>query len=232
MSVPNTRPKVADQVFASLLEAILGGRYAAGERLPGQRALARDLGVTVTALREALKRLEQMGLIEVRHGDGMRVTDVRQRGTLDVLAPLLLRGGRLDAAVLRDVFEARTLMLAELGALAAARRDDEQAERLRGLAAAIAAAPDARAAQELDFAWATELAHAAGNLVFILILNAIRAAYFEHAELLPVTAGHLELAPGYAAAAEAIAARDPAAAREAVRALAEAQRARVEALLP
>ncbi|HEU4657846.1 MAG TPA: GntR family transcriptional regulator [Capillimicrobium sp.] len=231
MSVPNTRPKVADQVFASLLEAILGGRYAAGERLPGQRELARDLGVTMTALREALKRLEQMGLIAVRHGDGMRVTDVRERGTLDVLAPLLLRGGRLDAAVLRDVFEARTLMLAELAALAAQRRDDEQAERLSGLAAAVGAAPDARSAQDVDFAWATELAHAAGNLVFVLILNAIKGAYFQHAALLPITAEHGELAPLYERAAAAIAARDADTARETVRALAEAQRARVEALL-
>ncbi|HEY8581931.1 MAG TPA: GntR family transcriptional regulator [Capillimicrobium sp.] len=231
MTVPNTRPKVADQVFAALLEAILGGRYAAGERLPGQRALAADLGVTMTALREALKRLEQMGLIEVRHGDGMRVTDVRERGTLDVLAPLLLRGGGLDAGVLRDVFEARTLMLAELGALAAERRSDEQAERLTGLARAIAGAADGASAQEIDFAWATELAHAAGNLVFVLILNAIRAAYFEHAALLPVTAGVEELAPRYAAAAAAIAAGDAPAAREAVRGLADAQRERVEALL-
>lgn len=222
-SVPNTRPKVADSLFATLLDAILSGRYAPGERLPAQRALARDLGVTMTALREALKRLEQMGLIEVRHGAGMVVADVRERGTLDVLAPLLLRGGRIDRDVLADVLEARTLMLAELGALAARRRTDEQAARLAGLAAAIAAAPDAAAAQEIDFAWATELAQAAGNLVFVLILNAIRGAYFAHAEQLRVTAEHRRLAPLYAAAAEAIAARDAEAAREAVRMLAGVQ---------
>lgn len=223
---------MADHVFASLLEAILGGRYAAGERLPGQRELARDLGVTITALREALKRLEQMGLIEVRHGAGMRVADVRERGTLDVLAPLLLRGGRLDPAVLRDVFEARTLMLGELAALAAVRRDEEQAERLRGLAAAFAAADDAAAAQEIDFAWATELAQAAGNLVFVLILNAIRSVYFAHAKLLPITLDHAALAPLYARAAQAIAEHDAADARDAVHTLADAQRTRVEALLP
>jgi DNA-binding FadR family transcriptional regulator len=229
VTVPNSRPKVADQVFATLLEAILGGRYAAGEKLPGQRALARDLGVTMTALREGLKRLEQMGLIDVRHGDAMRVNDIRERGTLDVLAPLLLREGRLDPGVLADVFEARTLMLAELGALAAQRRDDEQAARLEQLAGAIAGAPDDRAAQELDFAWATELAHAAGNLVFILILNAIRAAYFAHADALPVTADHAALAPLYERAAAAVTARDRDGARAAMRALAVAQRDRVEA---
>src|ERR671916_85975 len=98
---------VAGRVFTKLSEQSLSGRYEPGEKLPTQRTLAAELGVTMTALREALKRLEQMGLIEVRHGDGMRVTDVRERGTLDVLAPLLLRGGVLDPGVLRDVFEAR-----------------------------------------------------------------------------------------------------------------------------
>ena len=163
----------------------------------------------MTALREGLKRLEQMGLIDVRHGDAMRVNDVRERGTLDVLAPLLMRDGRLDPGVLADVFEARTLMLAELGALAAERRDDAQAERLSALWRAIAAAPGDRAAQELDFAWATELAHAAGNLVFILVLNAIRAAYFANADALPVTADHAALAPLYERAAAAVAGARP-----------------------
>ncbi|UGS35688.1 FadR/GntR family transcriptional regulator [Capillimicrobium parvum] len=232
MTVPNTRPKVADDVFATLLGAILGGRYAAGEKLPGQRALARDLGVTMTALREGLKRLEQMGLVDVRHGVAMRVNDVRERGTLDVLAPLLMRGGRLDPDVLADVFEARTLMLTELGALAAERRDDAQAGRLSALADAIARAPGDRAAQELDFAWATELAHAAGNLVFVLILNAIRAAYFANADALPVTADHAGLAPLYERAADAVAARDGDGARAAMLALALAQRERVEARRP
>lgn len=215
---------MAQQVFGELLEAILGGRYAPGERLPGQRALAAQLGVTMTVVREALKRLEQMGLVEVRHGAGMVVADVRESGTLDVLAPLLLRDGTIDRAVLADVLEARTLMLTELAGLAAERRTEAQVQRLEDLARDIATAPDAAAAQEVDFAWVTELAHAAGNIVFLLILNAIRGVYFAHAEQLRVTDGHQELAGLYAAAAAAIRARDPETARTAVRMLALVQR--------
>jgi GntR family transcriptional regulator, transcriptional repressor for pyruvate dehydrogenase complex len=226
--VPNSR-LVADRVFAELLEAILGGRWAAGSRLPGQRALAAELGVTMTALREALKRLEQMGLVEVRHGAGMVVADVRERGTLDVLAPLLLRGGVVDRAVLGDVLEARTLMLVELAGLAAERRTDAQAARLAELAGGIARASDVAAAQEVDFAWVTELAHAADNLVFILILNAIRGVYFAHAEQMPVTTGHEHLAALYTAASAAIEAHDVETARNATRMLAQLQRAAVEA---
>ncbi|MGI8513279.1 MAG: FadR/GntR family transcriptional regulator [Solirubrobacteraceae bacterium] len=223
------RTLISEQVFATLLEALLSGRYAPGEKLPTQRALAADLDVTMGSLREALKRLEQMGLIEVRHGDAMRVRDWREAGGLDVIAHLLLRGGAVDASVLGDVFEARGLMLRELAALAARRRDAAQAVRLERLAADIAGAPDAATAQRLDFAFFTELAQAAGNLVFVLIMNSIRALYFEHAGLLPVTERHDELAPLYARAAAAIAHGDADRARAAVGTLADRQRDRVEA---
>jgi GntR family transcriptional regulator, transcriptional repressor for pyruvate dehydrogenase complex len=225
------RALVSDNVFRTLLEALLAERYAPGEKLPTQRALAADLGVTMGSLREALKRLEQMGLIEVRHGDAMRVRDWREHGGLDVIAHLLFRSGGLDAGVLRDVLEARRLMLGELAALAAQRRSAPAAERLRELAAAFAQAPDAAAAQALDFAFVTELAQAADNIVFVLILNSIRALYFEHAAALPVTARPGDLAPSYTAAADAVAGRDAARARSVMDALAERQSQRVEEAL-
>lgn len=223
--------RASDQVFSGLLEALLSGRYAPGEKLPTQRALAADAGVTMGTVREALQRLEQMGLIEVRHGDAMRVRDWRRHGGPDVMAHLALASGGLDAGILGDVFEARGLMLRELAALAAQRRSPDQAARLRKLAAAISSAGDEHAAQRLDFAFFSELAEAAGNLVFVLIMNSIRSAYFDHAERLPVTAAHEELAPLYGDAARAVAQRRPGAARRAVGALADRQRARVEAAL-
>jgi GntR family transcriptional regulator, transcriptional repressor for pyruvate dehydrogenase complex len=178
----------------------------------------------MTALREALKRLEQMGVVEVRHGDATRVRDWRRHGGLDVIAHVLLRSGGVDVGVLRDVFEARSLMLRELAGLAAARRTAAQAGRLTDLAAAIAEAPDSRAAQEIDFVFFEEVADAAGNVVFVVILNSIRAMYFAHADRLPVTARPAELAPFYAEAAGAIEQRDDAGARSAVWELAERQR--------
>jgi GntR family transcriptional regulator, transcriptional repressor for pyruvate dehydrogenase complex len=207
----------SSRVFAALLEAVVAGRYAPGEKLPRQRELAADLGVTLQPLREALKRLEQMGLVEARHGDATRVRDWRAHGTLDVLA-------HLGPDVLGDILEARSLMLREMAGLAAERADAPRARAIAALAARFAQAPDARAAAELDFAFFTEVAEAAGNLVFLLILNAIRDVYFEHVDELPVAADVAGLAPGYAAIAEAIAGGDAEAARAAAFALAEAQR--------
>ena len=223
---------VTDQVFARLLEPILTGQYAPGEKLPRQRELATDLGVTLGSLREALKRLEQMGLVDVRHGDATRVADWRQSGGLDVLAHLLFRGGGLDLGVLTDVLEARALMLRELAGLAAARRDDAQAARLAAQAEAFAAAgDDAVAAAHVDFAFFTEVAEAARNLVFVLVLNAIRALYFDHLAVVPVTARPAELAPRYAQLAEAIGAQDADLAKATAFRLATLHRERVVAAL-
>ncbi|MGZ6672391.1 MAG: GntR family transcriptional regulator, partial [Solirubrobacteraceae bacterium] len=86
--VPARVQNTSDRVFADLLEAVVAGRYAPGEKLPRQRELAADLGVTLQPLREALKRLEQVGVVEARHGDATRVRDWRAHGTLDVLAHL------------------------------------------------------------------------------------------------------------------------------------------------
>jgi DNA-binding FadR family transcriptional regulator len=199
---------VSETVFRTLLEAVLDGRYAPGEKLPTQRALAADLDVTMGTVREALKRLEQMGLLEVRQGDAMRVRDWRAHGGLDVVAHLVLRSGALDPGVLADVLEARELMLRELARLAAQRRTDEEAARLVELAATFAATADSAAAQAVDFAFFAAMAEAARNLVFVLILNAIRDAYFAHADRVPVTAHPAALAPRYARLAQAIARRD------------------------
>lgn len=223
---------VSEQVFRSLLDSLLSGRYEPGEKLPGQRALAADLGVTMGSLREALKRLEQMGLLSVRHGDAMRVNDWRRHGGLDVLAHLVFRAGTLDRKVLGDILDARALMLRELAGLAAERRTDEQAVHLEELAGQFADRHEAVGAALTDFAFFTEVSRAADNVVFDLILNAIRDLYFEHLAAVPVTARPEELAPLYARIAKAIARHDGNRARAAAFELASLQAERVEEVLP
>src|SRR4051794_7407401 len=101
----------SDRLFTALLEDVLTGRYAPGEKLPPQRALAADAGVAMSVVREALGRLEQMGLLATRQGDAVRVRDWRAHGGLDVIVHLLFRPGGLDRDVLVSVFEARGRLL-------------------------------------------------------------------------------------------------------------------------
>jgi GntR family transcriptional repressor for pyruvate dehydrogenase complex len=205
MIAPISRASVPDLVFAALCDAILTGRYAPGERLPTQRTLAAELGVNMASVRSALGRLEQLRLVEVRHGDAMRVLDWRRSGGLEALAVL----GSVDRATVAALFEARRLLLTEAARLAAERRSEEQAERLVELA--------------------TALLTAAGNLVFQLIMNSVRELYLPRIELFaPVVFDRPALAPLYGRAAEAVGARDSTAAADSIGELAAAQERRME----
>ena len=220
------RTSVPEQVFRQLVEGVLAGRYAPGDRLPPQRALAAELGVNMASVREGVKRLEQLGLVATRHGDGMRVRDWRANGGLDVLVHAVADGGPLDAPLLREVLEARRLLLAEAAALAATRRSAEQSSRLARLARDVAAAPDDATAQGLDLAFMATVIDAAGNIVLSLIANSFRDVYLERLELFrAIVVRREEL--DYAAVAAAIEAGDDAAARAAMTALAAAQQDRL-----
>ncbi len=219
---PLSRESVPDQVFARLCEAILGGRYAPGERLPTQRALAADLQVNIATVREAVKRLEQLRLVEVRHGDAMRVRDWRQSGGLDALALLT----SVDEDVVRSLFESRRLLLAEAARLAAQRRSDEQADTVAELARAVASAGDDHGALLADWHFMAAVVDAAGNIVFQLIMNSVRELYLPRIGAFGGIVAHRdEWAPLYARAAAAVTERDGDAAAAAVtaRALAPAR---------
>jgi GntR family transcriptional repressor for pyruvate dehydrogenase complex len=220
------RTSLPDQVFRRLVAGVLSGRYAPGERLPTQRALAAELGVNLASVREGVKRLEQLRLVETRHGDGMRVCDWRAHGGLDVLVHAVADGGALDAALVREVFEARRLLLAEASALAAERRSEEQAALLERLAGELAASGEDAAAQGLDLAFMATVIEAARNLAFSLIANSIRDVYLQRLDLFrAIVERRDEL--GYAAVASAIAERDAERARAEMAALARAQEERL-----
>jgi DNA-binding FadR family transcriptional regulator len=164
--------------------------------------------------------------VETRHGDGMRVRDWRAQGGLDVLVHAVADGGALDGALVREVFEARRLLLAEASALAAGRRTDEQAALLARLGRELRGASDAAVAQGLDLAFMATVIEAAGNLAFSLIANSIRDVYLQRLDLFrPIVERRAELR--YEAVAAAIEDRDAERARAEMAALARAQEERL-----
>ena len=80
--------KRSDAVHDHLRGQILDGALAPGDPLPSERTLADDLGVNRHAVREAVRRLEQAGLIRVTHGGATRVLDWREHGGLDLIGDL------------------------------------------------------------------------------------------------------------------------------------------------
>ncbi len=222
MSEPISRTSVPDRVFDRLREAILSGEYRAGDRLPTQRALAADLQVNMATVREALKRLEQLRLVEVRHGDATRVLDWRRSGGLEAL----VLAGSGQTAIVGDLFEARRLLLVEAARLAAQRRSDEQAEALLELAGAVARADDQHSALLADWQFMAALVEAAGNLVFQLTMNSVRELYLPRADAFAALVADREtLAELYTRAAACVNDGDGDGAAAAIERLATAQEA-------
>ena len=221
---PVIRASVPDLVFDQLREAILSGRYGPGERLPTQRVLAAELDVNLASVRQAVARLEQLRLVEVRHGDAMRVLDWRSAGGLEALAAL----GATDVGIIGPLFEARRLLLVEAARLAAERRSDTQSERLCELASAFGEATDETGALACEWQFMSAVIEAADNIVFQLIMNSVRRLYLPNATAFArVVADRGELAPLYTATAGAIRTRDGAGAARALGELARAQEQRM-----
>src|SRR5262252_3716050 len=88
------RQPLSAAVFDQLAERIIRGAFAPGAALPSERQLCAELGVSRTAVREALARLAQLRLIQVRHGGETRVLDFRATAGLDLLPHLLRSAAR------------------------------------------------------------------------------------------------------------------------------------------
>lgn len=168
------RQRLAKDVADRLRSRILEGAYQPGEKLPPERKLAESLGVNRTTLREALKNLEQAGLIRARQGDGTRVQDFLQTAGLDLLSHLLSLGRVTAPSILRDIMEFRQIAGREIARLAARRAAPEHLERMEQIAARACEEPEQALLQDLEFY--AELARATANLVFILLLNPVKQA--------------------------------------------------------
>jgi GntR family transcriptional regulator, galactonate operon transcriptional repressor len=113
-----------DQVVDKLAIGIITGRYPSGEILPNESTLTRDLPISRTAYREAIKYLTAKGLIEAKPKSGTRV---RPRGDWNLLDPDILRWSLQSGATIefaRDLFELRRTVEPEATRLAALRRTD------------------------------------------------------------------------------------------------------------
>ena len=107
---PVNRRSVPDEVFDQVLAGVVDGEIEAGETLPSERRLAEVLGVSRPAVREALQRMAQTRLVEVRQGGSTTVRDFKKTAGLDLLPRLLVRAGNLDTAVARSILEARLIV--------------------------------------------------------------------------------------------------------------------------
>jgi fatty acid metabolism transcriptional regulator FadR len=166
------RLRRSDGVFQQLRSRILGGALARGERLPNERNLADTFEVNRTSVREAVKRLEYLGLVEVRHGHGTFVKGVWESSSLEVIEALLRDPRTVTLDLLRQILEFRRHITIQVVELAARNHSDEQLERARLLLSKEQdEGTNPARALTLDVELNHLLGEATGNLMYQLVSN-------------------------------------------------------------
>jgi GntR family transcriptional repressor for pyruvate dehydrogenase complex len=152
------------------------GAYGSGDRLPAISEMARRFHVGHPTLREALKKLEAMGVVSVRHGSGVYVAE--HRNALFVSNPIL--AGTPTKKLLLDLIQARILIEVESVALAAERAAPHHLARMEELLArAEQHLGDDAVLNPTNMAFHGEIAAASGNAVIHQLLQVL-ASLFRH----------------------------------------------------
>jgi GntR family transcriptional regulator, transcriptional repressor for pyruvate dehydrogenase complex len=167
--------KASEPVHERLRGDILAGRLAPGDPIPSERVLADEFGVGRHAVREAVKRLEQLGLVRISHGGATRVLDWRDSAGLDVLLDLFATE-HTPPDLLQAALEMRATIGVDAARLCALRGHAAQRAEVRRLAAAPV---DADAYGAL---W-REIVSGAGNLAYRLAFNSLVEALAHRPEL-------------------------------------------------
>ena len=206
-------PRLSDKVANMMLETILSRRLQVGDRLPSERELGEQFGVSRTVVREAVRALVAKGLIEVRSGSGLRVAAVDAAAVTESMS-LYLRGSTLD---FEKVHEVRALFEVHIAGVAAERATEEDVTRIREVHERMRrTSTDVEAAARDDLEFHRLIARATQNDLYLLLLDSIGSALIDiRRENLGSGSRPMTL-DQHEAILERIAARDPGGARAAM----------------
>jgi len=168
---PIKREPMATQVARKLVEYLLSGAIEPGTRMPSERQLAEAFGVGRSAMREAIKALSLIGLVEVRQGDGTYLRKADSALLPEVIEWGLLLGERRTM----DLVEARQEIEIVLAGLAARRRTEQDIEDLTRMLGRMEQATAVATFVEADVQFHMRLAETAGNLALRDIHASIQA---------------------------------------------------------
>jgi GntR family transcriptional repressor for pyruvate dehydrogenase complex len=209
------RTTLTEAAFEQLIAYVVKGTWKAGDRLPPERELCQQFGIARTSLREALKAMELVGMLDSRVGDG---TFVCPRSEF-LSRPLLWAFTGTDHEELVEIMEARTVVEESLAGLAAERGS---ADEISAIKATITQMREAIAAGasilEADMSFHLAIATAAHNEVLrnaVQLLRNITRQWLKYKVQMPNVAA--SVLKRHEAVYRAIALRKPKAARLAMR---------------
>lgn len=162
---------LATRVTGLVENLIVESRLQPGDRLPPERELAQQFGVSRTVIREAVRALVAKSLLEVRPGSGTIIRSPTAQSVAQSMS-LFLRAGQAEAP-LEKALEVRGLLEVEIAGLAAVRRVDDDLQALEGALHAMDDVRERNQFVETDLAFHTALAKATHNELFPLLLHSL-----------------------------------------------------------
>jgi len=203
---PIRRSPLYQEIAQRLRELIVSGDLHPGDRMPAERQLAEMLGVSRTSIRQALAALQAVGLVDIRHGDGVYVRKEPNTLRPEVNAQLQTSGG-----VLVGVMEVREALEVQIARLAAARRTEADLDALRDAVSTMEqAGEDGDDPSASDEQFHAALAEAAGNAMLVDLMRQIaepigltrRASLARRGQVNRSSAGHRRIIDAVAAGDE------------------------------
>ncbi|MGI8417157.1 MAG: FadR/GntR family transcriptional regulator [Nakamurella sp.] len=161
---------VTDEAIEKIKEMIISGRLAPGSRLPREPDLAAELGLSRNSLREAVRALSLVRILEVRQGDGTYVSSLEPEVLLDAMGFLI--DFHQDASVL-DFLSVRRILEPAATAQAARLMSDQAIIRLRETAAQDTLSTEVTELVAHDLAFHSQIAAGSGNSVLASMLESI-----------------------------------------------------------
>jgi DNA-binding FadR family transcriptional regulator len=161
---------VTDEAIEKIKGMIVTGELRAGDRLPKEADLARRLGLSRNSLREAVRALTLVRILDVRQGDGTYVTSLEPDVLLDALSFVV--DLHQDRSVLH-LLEARRVIEAATAALAAQHIGQPELDELRRLIGVMRGCTSVEELVETDLAFHRTIALASGNPVLASLLDSI-----------------------------------------------------------
>ncbi len=161
---------VTDEAILKIKQMIVAGELRPGDRLPPEKELSEALGISRSSLREAVKALEVIRVLDVRRGDGTYVTSLEPRLLLDAVSFVI--DVHQDASVL-EIFEVRRILEPAAAALAATRAVPDDIAHLRDLLASVEGDPSVDDLVAHDIVFHRYVSQLSGNAYLTELLETL-----------------------------------------------------------
>lgn len=169
MVMPTKTPKVYDRVIEQIKNKIKSGEIKKGDKLPSEREMSESLGVSRTSVREALRALEVIGLVESRHGAGNYIKTNFDNSLFEPLSIMFM----LQESSLEEMYDLRETLELQCVKLSAKNIEDNELELLTAILDRMYVARSEEESLELDIKFHYLIARTSRNVLLINVLEVI-----------------------------------------------------------